>query len=118
MAKTYQTALDEAREILQDTDSDDYRYSNTILLNILNRALQELGRIRPDAFWDTFSVDDIVIPEVTTLDLSTTFPIPMQFYLPVVSFIVAWAEVLDDEFTTDGRAGMLLAQFKQQVISL
>jgi len=117
MAKTYQTAIDEAREILQDTD-EPYRYTDTILLNILNRALQELGRIRPDAFWTTFSTDDIVVPEVTTLDLSTTFPLPMQFYLPVVSFLVAWAEVLDDEFTQDGRAGMLLQQFKMQVLSL
>ena len=117
MAKTYQTAIDEAREILQDTD-EPYRYDDPILLNILNRALQELGRIRPDAFWTTFSTDDIVVPEVATIDLSTTFPLPMQFYLPVVSFIVAWAEVLDDEFTTDGRAGMLLAQFKTQVMSL
>ena len=118
MAKTYQTAIDEAREILQDTDEDGYRYSEPTLLNILNRALQELGRIRPDAFWTTFSTDDIVVPEVTTLDLSTTFPLPMQFYLPVVSFIVAWAEVIDDEFTQDGRAGTLLAQFKQQVLAL
>lgn len=117
MAKTYQTALDEAREILQDTD-EPYRYTDAALLNILNRALQELGRIRPDAFWTTFSTDDIVVPEVTTLDLNTTFPLPMQFYLPVVSFLVAWAEVLDDEFTADGRAGMLLAQFKSQVLSL
>jgi hypothetical protein len=117
MAKTYQTAIDEAREILQDVD-EPYRYTDTILLNILNRALQELGRIRPDAFWSTFSADDIVVPEVTTLDLSTTFPLPMQFYLPVVSFLVAWAEVLDDEFTQDGRAGMLLQQFKTQVLSL
>lgn len=117
MAKTYQTAVDEAREILQDTDTP-YRYDDSILLNILNRALQELGRIRPDAFWSTFVTDDIVVPEVTTLTLSTTFPIPMQFYLPVVSFIVAWAEVLDDEFTQDGRAGMLLQQFKTQVLAL
>lgn len=117
MAKTYQTAINEAREILQDTD-EPYRYDDSILLNILNRALQELGRIRPDAFWTTFATDDIVVPEVTTLDLSTTYPLPMQFYLPVVSFIVAWAEVLDDEFTADGRAGMLLQQFKTQVLAL
>jgi len=117
VAKTYQTAIDEAREILQDTD-EPYRYDDSILLNILNRALQELGRIRPDAFWTTFTTDDIVVPEVTTLDLSTTYPLPMQFYLPVVSFIVAWAEVLDDEFTQDGRAGMLLQQFKTQVMGL
>lgn len=118
MAKTYQTAIDEAREILQDTDSDGYRYSDATLLNILNRALQELGRIRPDAFWTTFSTDDIVVPEVATVDLSTTFPLPMQFYLPVVSFLVSWSEVLDDEFTQDGRAGMLLTQFKTQVMGL
>lgn len=117
MAKTYQTAITEAREILQDTQ-EPYRYGDPTLLNILNRALQELGRIRPDAFWTQFSVDDIVVPEVTSGDLETAFPVPMQFYLPVVSFIVAWAEVIDDEFTVDGRAGTLLAQFKTQVMGL
>lgn len=117
MAKTFQTAVDEAREILQDSE-EPYRYSDTVLLNILNRALQELARIRPDAFWDTFVTDDIVVTEVTSGTLSTTFPLPMQFYLPVVSFIVAWAEVLDDEFTQDGRAATLLQQFKTQVLSL
>lgn len=117
MAKTYQTAINEAREILQDSE-EPYRYSDVIMLNILNRALQELARIRPDAFWSTFSIDDIVVPEVSTGTLSTNFPLPMQFYLPIVSFIVAWAEVVDDEFTADGRAGLLLTQFKQQVLSL
>ena len=118
MAKTYQNAIDEAREILQDTDEDDYRFSTPKLLNILNRALQEIGRIRPDAYWTTFADDDIVVPEVTTSTLTNTFPRPMQFFLPVVSFIVAWTEVTEDEFTQDGRAGMLLAQFKTQVLSL
>lgn len=117
MAKSYQNAIDEAREILQDTETE-YRYPDTTLLNILNRALQEIGRIRPDAFWSTFATDDIVIPEITSGTLTNTFALPMQFFLPVVSFIVAWTEVLDDEFTQDGRAGMLLTQFKQQVLSL
>jgi len=117
MAKTYQSAVNEAREILQDT-VEDYRFPDTTLLNILNRALQELARIRPDAFWATFATDDIVVPEVTVATLTSVFPFPMQFFLPVVSFIVAWAEVLDDEFTLDGRADMLLKQFKTQVLSL
>jgi hypothetical protein len=117
VAKTYQTAIDEAREILQDTETP-YRYSDGILLNILNRSLQELGRIRPDAFWDTFTTDDIVIPEVAAGTLGDAFPLPMQFYLPIVSFIVAWSEVLDDEFTVDGRAAMLLAGFRQSVLSV
>ena len=118
MAKTYQTALEEAREILQDTVAP-YRYSDTVLLNILNRGLQEIGRIRPDAFWTTFDTvtEDIVVPEVVAATLSTVFPLPMQFYAPIVSFIVAWAEILDDEFTTDGRAGLLLNVFKQGVLT-
>jgi hypothetical protein len=118
VAKTYQNLLDEAREILQDTDSDGYRYSDTILLNTLNRGLQELGRIRPDAYWITFDTEDIQIPELATGDLGTTFPISMQFFAPLVSFVCAWCEVLDDEFTVDGRAGMLLQSFKSQVLGL
>lgn len=118
MAKTYADAILEARQILQDTDENGYRYSDPILLNKLNRGLQELARIRPDAFWATFATDDIVVPEISSGTLTGEFPLPMQFFSPIVSFIVAWAEVIDDEFTADSRAGMLLAQFKQQVISL
>jgi hypothetical protein len=117
MPKTYQNAIDEAREILQDT-VEAYRYSDTVLLNILNRALQEVGRIRPDAYWADFETDDIAIPEIEVADLGDAFQIPMQFFFPIVSFIVAWAEVLDDEFVADGRADMLIKQFKAQVLSL
>lgn len=117
MAKTYQTAIDEAREILQDT-VEEFRYSDGMLLNVLNRALQEIARIRPDAYWDTFSASDIVVPEIETADLGDTFLLPMQFYSPIVSFIVAWAEIVDDEYTQDGRAGLLIQQFKAQVLSL
>ena len=117
MPKTYVNLIDEAREILQDTQ-EPYRYSDAILLNVLNRGLQETARIRPDAFWDTFATDDIVVPEITVPTLSDTFPLPMQFFLPIVSFVVAWAEVLDDEFTVDGRAATLISQFKQGLIGL
>ncbi len=115
--KTYQNAIDEAREILQDTVVE-YRYSDATMLNILNRALQEVGRIRPDAYWADFETDDISIPEIEIADLGNAFTIPMQFFFPIVSFIVAWAEVLDDEFTADGRADMLIKQFKTQVLAL
>lgn len=137
MAKTYQDLIDEARVLLQDTDSEGYRYSNEILLAKLNRGLQELGRLRPDAFWDRYSGDDILIPEVVETDaepdldpdeidvdedsevaLTANVDFPMQFYGPLVYFITASAEIVDDEFTTDGRASMMFAQFKSQVISL
>lgn len=139
MAKTYQDAITEARALLQDTDSSSYRYTDVILLAKLNRALQEIGRVRPDAYFDRF--DDTtsapLVPEVVVVDadeddnpdeidadedsqvaLTDNFELEMQFYTPVVYFIVGSAEILDDEFTEDGRAGMLLTQFKQMLLGL
>lgn len=117
MAKTYATLLTEAREILQDTQ-EPYRYSDDLLINKLNRGLQAMARIRPDAFWDTFSVTDVVVPEVAIGDINTVFPLQMQFYNPLVYYVVAWAEVVDDEFTNDGRAATLIASFKAELIGL
>lgn len=137
MAKTYQNLIDEARALLQDTDSEGYRYPDTVLLAKLNRGMQELGRLRPDAYWERFKEDDILIPEVVAIDadpdtdpdeldatedaqvaLADEVDFPMQFFSSVVYFVTASAEILDDEFTTDGRASMLMAQFKSQVVSL
>lgn len=117
MAKTYATLLTEAREVLQDTQ-EPYRYSDDLLINKLNRGLQAMARIRPDAFWDTFTETDIVVPEVTLVTIDTTFPLQMQFYNPLVYYVVAWAEVVDDEFTNDGRAATLIASFKAELIGL
>lgn len=138
MAKTYANAITEARQLLQDTETPQ-RYSDAILLAKLNRAMQELGRLRPDAFFDQFddTTGEIIIPEVVLTDpdpdtdpdtidptedgqvaTSDNFLPPMMFYTPVVYFIVASAEILDDEFTEDGRASMLMAQFKQTIIGL
>lgn len=137
MAKTYQNLIDEARELLQDTDSEGYRYADSTLLNKLNRGMQELGRLRPDAFWDRFDGLGVLVPEVVVTDaepdtdpddidededaqvaLSDVVDFEMQFYGSLVYFVAASAEIIDDEFTTDGRASMLMAQFKQQVVSL
>jgi hypothetical protein len=137
MAKTWQDIVTEARVLLQDTDSDAYRWSNTVLLAKLNRALQELARLRPDAFWDRFEEDDIVVPQIYDTDpnpdsdttvfdpdedadepLSASIDIPMQFFTPLVYFITASAELTEDEFVTDGRAITLMNEFKRMVLSL
>ena len=136
MAKTWQNLIDEARVILQDTE-DPTRYTDAILLAKLNRGLQELGRIRPDAFWDRFSGDDVVIPEVADTDpdpvtdpdefdedegavvaLDDDVDIPMMFYAPLVYWVAGSAELADDEFVNDGRAMTLLTQFKAMVVAL
>lgn len=118
MAKTYQNLIDEARTLSQDTDSTSYRNEDSVYIDKLNRALQELGRIRPDAYWSTFVGEDIVIPEILEAGLGVTFEPPMQFYAPIVMFIVGQIEMIEDEFSDDGRAMAMLSSFKQSVVSL
>lgn len=136
MAKSWQSVIDEARVILQDTDSP-FRFSNTVLLAKLNRGLQELARLRPDAFWELFQGDDITVPEVVTIDsdpdddtdefdidedsqiaLTADFNLHMMFHGPLVYWVSASAELVEDEFTNDGRVMMLMNQFKTMVVSL
>lgn len=136
MAKTWQNIIDEARVILQDTESPE-RYSDTVLLAKLNRGLQELARLRPDAFWEYFNVDDVIVPEVVAVDpdpddnpddldededaqiaLSADFTLSMMFYTPLVYWVASSAELVDDEFTNDGRVVLLQNQFKNMVVSL
>lgn len=135
-AKTWQNVIDEARVILQDTDSPE-RYSDEVLLSKLNRGLQELARLRPDAFFDYFTGDDILVPRVVEVDAvpdtdpdeididedeeiasSTSFALNMMFYTPLVYWVASSAELVDDEFTNDGRVILLQNNFKSMVVSL
>lgn len=125
MAKTYQNLVTEARELLQDTDATLQRYDDATLLNFLNRAMQEAGRIRPDAFYDLYSANSLNIPEVVAsgagagqVNLSANFGIEMQFYTPLVSYVVAVAEITDDEYTVDGRAALLLQHFRNTLLGV
>lgn len=125
MAKTYEDVVTEARVLLQDTDSSSYRFSNTVLLAIYNRALQALARIRPDACYDLFTDNSLSVPELVEsapgagqTAWTDAFGLEMQFFNPLVHYVVGMAEVTDDEYTEDGRAQMLLSQFKASIVSL
>lgn len=125
MAKTYQTLITESRELLQDTDTDVQRYLDSTLLNILNRGLQDLGRMRPDVFYDDFLTNSLNVPEIVEsgagagqINWTDPFAAEMQFYPALVGYVVGVAEITDDEYTVDGRAALLLAQFRNGVIGL
>lgn len=123
MAKTYEDLITEARQLLQDTDSSAYRWDDTYLLNTLNRGLLELGRIRPDAFYDLYNANSLNIPEIVDddaavapqYDWATAFQLNMHYYSPLISYVVGSIEVTDDEFAVDGRAMILLQQFHNTV---
>lgn len=125
MAKTYKDVVTEARVLLQDTDDTSYRYSNTTLIAMYNRGLQALARIRPDACYDLYDDNSLELPEVVETAPATgqviwtaTFGLEMQFFNALVHYVVGMAEIVDDEYTVDGRAAMLLGQFKGNIIGL
>lgn len=125
MAKTYQTLVYEARELLQDTDTDQERYADSTLLNILNRGLHDLSKIRPDLTYTAYSANSLEVPEIVEatpgagqVAWTDTWPWEMWFYNRMVEYVVALAEVTDDEYTVDGRAALLLQQFRNGAIGI
>lgn len=127
MAKTYEDIVLEARELLQDT-AGTVRYTDATLVNHLNRGIQELARIRPDAFYDLFDANSLNVPTVietgtpdTTLNevlWTDNIPLDLMFFTPLVAYVTGSAEVSDDEFTVDNRAGLLLTQFRNTVLGM
>jgi hypothetical protein len=121
MARTWQSLLDDARVLLQDT-REPYRLQDSEILSLLNRALQELGRLRPDAFFTKFDLtsgeiivpviedtdpdpqvgedtDDVADPVVDAVEaLDGNVSVPSQFHSALVYFVVGSAEVVDDEY--------------------
>lgn len=120
---TYQTILDDARDLLQDTEAP-FRYTDAVLIRILNRALRELAKLRSDAYWELYSRNSLNVPEIAEepageqVSLDTNFPLDAMFYSPLVAYVVGSAEITDDEYADDGRAAMLLTKFKQDVVAV
>lgn len=123
MAKTFQTCIAEARELLQDTDTDQRRYTDATLLGLVNRGIQEISRIRPDLTYSSYANNSLEVPEIVTsmaaagqLHWTARWPWELWFYNRLVDYIVGVAEIMDDEYTTDGRAALLLQTFRNSLI--
>jgi hypothetical protein len=110
MAWTISEAIGAVREILKDEVPEAYRYSDASLMRAFNIAITELHTLRPDAF---------IVKEpwtyLTTDDMDKEFPVPLNFFNPVIYFICGYAELRDEEYSQDNRAGILLTKFTQDV---
>jgi hypothetical protein len=125
VAKTYQNLIYESRELLQDTALVTPRYSDSTLLNILNRGLQDLSRIRPDIMYDLYANNDLGVVEVVQtgagagqVDWTDPWGLEMQYYPTMINYVVGVAEITDDEYTQDGRAALLLQNFRGAALSI
>lgn len=124
---TYRSIIDGVRVLLNDTDSVSKRYTDAVLIGILNRALSELERIRPDALFDLYDANDLNTPLVVdgTPDadydeagLDDEFPLDRMFQPPLIEYVAGMAEAADDEFAVDGRAVLLLERFRASLQAL
>lgn len=111
--------------MLQDTDVVDPRYADSTLLNILNRGLQDLSRIRPDITYTLFTGNSLEVPEIVEsapgagqVIWTDPFGLEMQFYPTMLSYLVGVAEIVDDEYTEDGRAAMFMQAFHNNAIGI
>ena len=101
---------------MQLHDSEKVRYTDLHLLAALNTAVGEIRRVRPDIA--DIQVDIPNFPYVgNSINDGTRVPVDDMYYGPIISFVVGWAELIDDEFTVDGRANTLLTRFTQQLVA-
>lgn len=103
--------VDEARVLLLDTVAP-YRYADSELIRILNIAVLEARRLRPDLFLSSFAA----LPSFTTL--ADPFPIEPMYRPTFVYYLVGRAQLREDEATQDARASVLMNKFVAQLLSV
>jgi hypothetical protein len=112
-ARTLDDVVREARYILQDTDTNNYRYPQSRLIDAYNIALAEAWRLRPDLFITQYAAGVPTVSNTVTPLTSVAFPIDEMVFALFCDYVAGRAELADDEFSVDGRAFGLIANFKQ-----
>ena len=107
-AYTMQNAVDRARVFLNDANATDANRRNpdAQLLQFANEWILIARRDRPDLFIGSYTT----LPQ--ELALTDPFPTSSEFLLPCVDFIVARAEMEDDEYAVDSRAVLMEKLFE------
>lgn len=102
-----------ARTLLQDTVDSPYRYSTTDLVRSLNIALGEMRKLRPDLF----PGGDFPIFDGAGNDTDVV-PVDAMYFMPIVMFMVGYAQLRDDEEVQDQRAAAFLAIFQAKLTTV
>ena len=113
MAKTLQDVVTSSRRMLQDSRTP-YRYTDEHLTALVNEALSEARRMRPDLFIDQYTT---AYPDYDVSDLGTAIPIDEAYFTALTHYVAGTAELVDDEFTVDGRATALITSFRTKLLS-
>lgn len=98
MARTVAQAVASARSTLNDVAGT--RVSTTDLEGFVLDAVNMIRNERPDLFIGNWG-------ELAALTGSDALPVDAQFFRPVVDYIIARAEMTDDEAVVQARAELM-----------
>lgn len=99
--------IGEARTLIQDTESDNYRYSDDVMYQALNEGMLESKRLRPDFFRGVYPTPQYASPadEMTDIDY------PEEYRPALINYVCGRIQLQDDEATDDTRADIFLKSF-------
>ncbi len=118
--------------MLQDDVEDCYRFSDDMLVSILNRALNDLNRIRPDAWYVYYGQYANGVPEITNnfvtdvgqVSWEAAFQPDTRFYHAVVQYVVGMTKSVEDTYVqadegswNGGEVHSHMRLFKQLVLN-
>ncbi len=120
----YEELVSQTRILLTDNSPSHYRYSDEVLVEVLNRGMNELNRIRPDAFYLYYGQFGDGVPEVTLSITPGTgevywtddFHPDSKFFPALVYYVVAVAGIMDDENIKSGSSAAGLEFFRNLVL--
>lgn len=104
MSYTIQQVVDHARVPLQDVAK--VRYSDAVLLQYHNDAIEIAYKTRPDLFIGNWRA-----LEIRFRTLEEEFPLPSLYRSYVADYIAGRAELVDDEYSESNRAMMFIQSF-------
>lgn len=121
--QTVQDYVAQSRILLQDTVQP-YRYDDEGLVTALNMAFYEIARLRPDVVLRmpktqrvTFALNngDLDVPNFTTTYNLDVVPLSPALRMPVLYFIMSYAQLRDTEDVQDARAAAFMSKFETQL---
>lgn len=97
--------INEARILLQDTETGNFRWTDEEVYGALNEGLLSTKRYRPDFF------RGIATPQYATTDSNVTINYPDQFKPALIDFVCGRIQQQDDEATNTSVAETFLKSF-------
>ena len=119
--------ISDVRTMLIDIVGPPYRYSDANIVSVINLAIGEISRVRPDLFLDPkyqqplppqSPLNDLVPGLYSATSQTDTVMIPRTYYQSVLWFVEGMLQFQDMDDTTDVRSQMFHQKFLGSILSM